>query len=101
MTVHAVGVVDTSIIAALRLFASSELPDMMLITAVTLGELSFGPHATDDPVMQSLHKTLTENGVRLTIRRGILRVAMHLYNNEDDVDGFLDVVRLWREKRAA
>ena len=27
-----------------------ELPGTILITAVTPGELSFGPHATDDPV---------------------------------------------------
>ena len=53
MTVHDAGVLDTSIIAALRLFDPSELPDTMLITAVTLGELSFGPHATDDPVKRA------------------------------------------------
>jgi predicted nucleic acid-binding protein len=53
VTVHDAGVVDTSIIAALRLFAPSELPDTILITAVTLGELSFGPHATDDPVKRA------------------------------------------------
>lgn len=49
MTVHSAAVVDTNIIAALRLYNPSELPDTILITAVTLGELSFGPHATDDP----------------------------------------------------
>ena len=51
--VHDAGVVDTSIIAALRLFDPSDLPDTILITAVTLGELSFGPHATDDPVKRA------------------------------------------------
>ena len=40
MTVHDAAVVDTSIIAALRLFDPSDLPDTILITAVTLGELS-------------------------------------------------------------
>lgn len=49
MTVHQAAVVDTSIIAAIRLYEPSELPDTMLITSVTLGELSYGPHATDDP----------------------------------------------------
>ena len=39
---------DTSIIAALGLYDSAELPETFLITAVTLGELSYGPHATDD-----------------------------------------------------
>ena len=53
MTVHAAAVVDTSIIAALRLYDPSELPGTILITAVTLGVLSFGPHATDDPVKRA------------------------------------------------
>jgi cysteine desulfurase/selenocysteine lyase len=57
--------------------------------------------ATDDPVMQSLYQALSENGVRLTIRRGILRIAMHLYNNEDDVDGFLSIARSWRDKQVS
>ena len=53
MTVHEAAVVDTNIIAALKLYDPSELPDTMLITAVTLGELSFGPHATDDPAKRA------------------------------------------------
>jgi hypothetical protein len=53
VTVHDAAVVDTNIIAALRLYDPSELPDMMLITAITLGELSYGPHATDDPVKRA------------------------------------------------
>lgn len=50
---HDAAVVDTNVIAALRLYDPSELPDTMLITAVTLGELSYGPHATDDPVKRA------------------------------------------------
>jgi len=53
MTGHKTGVVDTSIIAAIRLYEPAELPDTMLITAVTLGELSYGPHATDDPAKRA------------------------------------------------
>jgi len=53
MTAHEAAVVDTSVIAAVRLYHPSELPDTILITAVTLGELSFGPHATDDPVKRA------------------------------------------------
>jgi predicted nucleic acid-binding protein len=48
--VREAAVVDTNIIAALKLYDPSELPDTILITAITLGELSYGPHATDDPV---------------------------------------------------
>lgn len=50
---HDAAVVDTNIIAALKLYDPAELPDTMLITAITLGELSFGPHATDDPAKRA------------------------------------------------
>ena len=53
MTVHDAAVLDTSIIAALKLYDASELPGTFLITAVTLGESSFGPHATEDPVKRA------------------------------------------------
>lgn len=53
MTRHEEGVLDTSLIAALRLFDPTELPAKYLITAVTLGELSHAPHATDDNVKRA------------------------------------------------
>ena len=53
MAVHDAAVMDTNIIAALRLYDPSELPDTMLITAISLGELSCGPHATDDPIKRA------------------------------------------------
>jgi predicted nucleic acid-binding protein len=53
MTAHDAAVVDTNIIAGLRLYDRSEFPALILITSVTLGELSYGPHATDDPVKRA------------------------------------------------
>jgi predicted nucleic acid-binding protein len=53
VTVHETGVLDTSIIAALKLYDPAELPETFLITSVTLGELSYGPHATDDPLKRA------------------------------------------------
>jgi predicted nucleic acid-binding protein len=53
VTAHDAGVVDAGIIAALKLYDPSELPDTILIAAVTLGELSFGPHAADDPIKRA------------------------------------------------
>ncbi len=50
---HEEGVLDTNIIAALTAHDPSELPEQFLITAVTLGELSHGPHATDDPIKRA------------------------------------------------
>jgi hypothetical protein len=35
-------VLDIGIIAAIKLYDPAELPDTLLITAVTLGELSYG-----------------------------------------------------------
>jgi predicted nucleic acid-binding protein len=53
VSVHAIAVVDTSIVAAVRLYDPSELPETVVITAVTLGELSYGPHATEDPAKRA------------------------------------------------
>jgi predicted nucleic acid-binding protein len=53
VTAHDAAVVDTNVIAALRLYDRSEFPDTIFITAITLGELSYGPHATDDPVKRA------------------------------------------------
>lgn len=50
---HEMGVLDTSVIAALKLFDPDVLPETFLITAITLGELSYGPHATDDPAKRA------------------------------------------------
>lgn len=53
MTEHDAAVVATNVIAALQLYDRLEFPDTIFITAITLGELSFGPHATDDPVKRA------------------------------------------------
>jgi hypothetical protein len=53
VTAHEAGVLDTSIIAALSRYDPAELPDTFLVTAITLGELSYGPHATDDPLKRA------------------------------------------------
>ncbi len=47
------GVLDTSIVAAIGLFDPSDLPVESAISAVTLGELSRGPYATDDPIKRA------------------------------------------------
>jgi hypothetical protein len=50
---HEAAVVDTNIIAALRLYDRAQFPPAMLITAVTLGELSYGPLAAGDPARRA------------------------------------------------
>lgn len=66
---------------------------------VAVGKSGGGRHYTaDDPRMNSLHDFLIENGVKLAIRRGILRFSLHVYNNTDDVDRVLHLTREWLSK---
>jgi predicted nucleic acid-binding protein len=43
------GLIDTNIVIHLTALDFSLLPDEMVISSVTLAELSAGPHLTDDP----------------------------------------------------
>ncbi|MEV0723267.1 type II toxin-antitoxin system VapC family toxin [Micromonospora purpureochromogenes] len=43
------GLIDTNIVVHLAALDPEHLPDEMVISAVTLAELSAGPHHTDDP----------------------------------------------------
>jgi predicted nucleic acid-binding protein len=46
---HGRGVIDTSVVIDLERIATASLPSELAISAVTLAELSAGPHATADP----------------------------------------------------
>ncbi len=62
-----------------------------------VGHSGGGRHDTaDDPAMNGLYDHLVANRVKLAIRRGVLRFSLHVYNNEDDVDRVLQLVREWR-----
>lgn len=76
MTLHDAAVVDTNAIAALKLYDPAELPGMMLVTAVTLGELSFGPHATDDPVKHAGASPSCSTSRRPSTRFRMVRVLL-------------------------
>lgn len=43
------GLIDTNIVIGLAALDPGQLPDEMVLCAVTLAELSAGPHHTDDP----------------------------------------------------
>lgn len=63
---------------------------------VAVGTSGGGRHYTaDDPRMNRLYEHLAKNRVRLSIRRGILRFSLHVYNNEGDVDRVLQLTREW------
>ena len=72
-------------------------PGPHLAGLVAVGEIGTGQHdGTDDPAMQSLYDYLAENNVQLTIRRGILRFSLHMFNNEEDIDRVLELAGQWR-----
>jgi cysteine desulfurase/selenocysteine lyase len=64
---------------------------------VTVGELGGGDHYTaDDPKLMELHHHLLDQGVRHSVRRGVLRFSLHLYNTADEVDRVLELVEGWQ-----
>lgn len=52
-----------------------------------------------DKDMSDLYAFLTANGVRLGIRRDLLRFSFHVYNDQADVGRVLDLVRQWTKTR--
>ena len=71
-------------------------PGPHLAHIVAVGESGGGRHdAADDPAMNDLHHYLTENGVRLSVRRGVLRMSLGIYNTEEDVDRVVELCREW------
>lgn len=76
-------------------------PGPHLAHIVTVGRLSQGGHdSTGDARMQSLHDHLAEHRVKLSIRRGVLRLSLHLYNTEHDVDRVLELAAEWSRRGA-
>ena len=49
MSRWAVGLVDTNIVIHLAELDRAQLPDAMVVSAVTVAEIAAGPHLTDDP----------------------------------------------------
>lgn len=75
-------------------------PGPHLAHIVAVGESGGGRHdGADDPAMNDLHQHLTENQVRLSIRRGVLRMSIALYNTEEDMDRVVALCRNWAESR--
>ena len=55
--------------------------------------MSENHYGADDERIQGLYDHLVENNVKLSIRRGTLRFAFHLYNNQDDVARVVELSR--------
>ncbi len=61
---------------------------------VTIGTLGAGDaYTSDDARLNRFSAALKEANVKFTVRRGLVRFGLHLYNNEADVDKILEVAR--------
>lgn len=70
-------------------------PGAHLAHIVSVGELGTSHYGTADERFTRLHDYLTEHNVRLSVRRGVLRLSLHLYNTASDVERILDLTRQW------
>lgn len=69
---------------------------------VAIGKSGGGHHDTaDDPAMNDLHGFLTSNGVFLSIRKGVLRMSLGMYNDLSDVEKTLELMSAWVERRGS
>jgi cysteine desulfurase/selenocysteine lyase len=59
-----------------------------------------GDHGSSDERMNRIYRHLLAHDVKLSMRRGVLRFSMHAYNNTDDVERVLFLMReaLGRER---
>lgn len=75
-------------------------PDSRMVQIVTVGAMSSDHYGTGDERFNRLYEYLTANRVKLSIRRGMLRFSLHVYNDRQDVDRVLDLTREFLRKPA-
>lgn len=77
-------------------------PGAHLAHIVTIGVMSASHYQTEDERYNRLYEHLTANQVKLSIRRGMLRFSLHVYNSMADVERVLGLAREWlaRERKA-
>lgn len=68
-------------------------PGPHLAGIVTIGNMSTNHYGSDDERFNGLYKHLSDNQVKLSIRRGLLRFSLHAYNNLEDVNRVLALSR--------
>ena len=61
--------------------------------------MSADQYATSDELYNGLYTHLAQNRVKLSIRRGMLRFSLHVYNNLEDVARVLELTRSFLEAR--
>lgn len=73
-------------------------PGPHLTKIVTVGKMTDDQYGSGEERYNRLYEHLTANRVKLSIRRGMLRFSMHVYNNMDDVERVLDLTRRFLRK---
>lgn len=69
-------------------------PSAHVAHTVTVGDLGSGSDKyTSNEIINGLYQHLAENRVKMSLRRGVMRFSMHVYNNMDDVKKVLDLSR--------
>ncbi|WP_245267634.1 aminotransferase class V-fold PLP-dependent enzyme [Mesorhizobium sp. WSM1293] len=62
---------------------------------VALGDPALSGSREPDSRIHSLHEHLSENQVIVSVRRGMLRFSLHLYNTADEVDQVIALAKNW------
>jgi cysteine desulfurase/selenocysteine lyase len=73
-------------------------PGPHLAHIVTVGTMGDSHYGSNDEKFNRLYAWLGENRVKLSIRRGVLRFSLHLYNNMDDVARVLELTHAFLKK---
>lgn len=58
---HGRGLIDTNVVIHLAALDDAHLPSEMVVSAVTLAELSAGPHHTDDPAERARRMSVLQH----------------------------------------
>ena len=74
-------------------------PGSHLAQIVTVGALSSDHYGTGEERYNRLYEHLVENRVKLSIRRGMLRFSLHVYNNMQDVERVLELTRMFLARK--
>ena len=75
-------------------------PGPHLAHVVSIGESGGGRHySADDPAMNSLYDHLVAAGITLSIRSGVLRLSIGVYNQSTDIEHVLEAARTWVRTR--
>lgn len=68
-------------------------PGPHITKIVTVGAMSADHYGTGEARYNRLYEHLAANRVKLSIRRGMLRFSLHVYNNMEDVERVLGLTR--------